>query len=62
MTPVADVRLMFSQRELLEAALFTEEGSESSALLGIATRWDIAALQYGRGEALHEHSGRTPLQ
>ncbi len=44
-TPVADVRLMFSQQGLLEAALFTEAGSESSALLGIATRWDIAALQ-----------------
>lgn len=44
-TPVADVKLMFSRSELLEAALLTEEGSESGPLLGIATRWDIAALQ-----------------
>jgi len=40
---VLDIRAQFWANELLEAALITRRGSPSNRLLGIATRWDIAA-------------------
>lgn len=41
---VSDVRSEFVRRELLEAILVTESGGVEEPLLGIATRWDVAAL------------------
>jgi len=36
---------LFMERELLEAALITQTGKPGEKLLGIITRWDIAALK-----------------
>jgi predicted transcriptional regulator len=40
-TRLDDLVEQFSSHKLLEAALFTANGKQSEALLGIATRWDI---------------------
>lgn len=43
--PVEDVIYAFTEIPQLEAALVTENGRDHEKLLGIATRWDIAAHQ-----------------
>jgi predicted transcriptional regulator len=39
--PVAAVRSMYLEEEMLEAVLITENGQRSESLLGIITRWDM---------------------
>jgi hypothetical protein len=46
---IGAVALRFQQNALLEAALITKTGAKSEALLGIATRWDIARLPASLG-------------
>jgi len=38
---IDDLKALFSENNMLEAALITEHGKEIENLLGIATRWDI---------------------
>jgi hypothetical protein len=39
---VREVRQHFSENNLLEAILITENGRSEEELLAIATRWDVA--------------------
>jgi hypothetical protein len=39
--PVAAVRSMYLEEEMLEAVLITENGQRSESPLGIITRWDM---------------------
>jgi len=39
-----DLRHLFAENPLLEAAMITQTGSKGEKLLGIATRWDIVAV------------------
>jgi predicted transcriptional regulator len=45
--PVAEVAFAFRENPQLEAALVTQNGRKTEALLGMATRWDIASLRLG---------------
>jgi predicted transcriptional regulator len=38
---VDDVKVLFAEKELLEAALITQTGDRAEKLIGIVTRWDV---------------------